>query len=81
MPFLCTYAGLATYLNRANFRTSMADQLQQRVAVHCFSNLVEFLNIHKFETDWAKALLEYLPQRYCRYESKEVRFECSVQPR
>jgi len=30
----------------------MAEPIKQRVAVHCFENLVQFLNLQKFNTDW-----------------------------
>ena len=28
------------------------NEIRQCVALHCFNNLVQFLTIHKFETDW-----------------------------
>ena len=30
----------------------MGDQIRHRVAIHCFTNLVHFLTIQKFNTDW-----------------------------
>ena len=30
----------------------MAEQIKQRMAVHCFENLVQFLNLQNFNTDW-----------------------------
>ena len=28
------------------------NEIHQSMALHCFNNLVQFLKIHKFETDW-----------------------------
>ena len=58
------YVALTTYLHPTVLR-SMAEQIQQQVALHCFTNLVEFLNIHKFETDLASSLWRKLFLNIC----------------
>ena len=58
------YVALTTYLH-PTVRRSMAEQIQQQVALHCFTNLVEFLNIHKFETDLASSLWRKLFLNIC----------------
>ena len=40
------------YLCRHIHFWDMAEPIKQRVAVHCFENLVQFLNLQKFNTDW-----------------------------
>ena len=43
---------LLKYLCRHIHFWDMAEPIKQRVAVHCFENLVQFLNLQKFNTDW-----------------------------
>ena len=33
-------------------RVMATNDIHQRVALHCFNNLVQFMTIHKFEIDW-----------------------------
>ena len=55
----------------------MGEEIQQCVALHCFNNLVEFMIVHKFKTDWKSVSWRKMIMNICLSSIDEIHLKNS----